>query len=73
VWFFRTSNEEVPADSSSSGTDSDVDQFGRKVYRPSETFLLVQEEDSNSSKEEESVKPFQSRTLKMLQQQLGTG
>ena len=64
----RVSDEDVTSDQS--GGDSEVDEHGRKVYRPSETFKLVHESESGEQKNEENYKPPHSRTFKVLQQQL---
>ncbi|XP_060063509.1 uncharacterized protein LOC132543970 [Ylistrum balloti] len=57
----------------SSGGEKDVDDFGRKIYRPSETFKLVHEQDDPSPKQDENFKSNPSRTFQILQQQLGSG
>lgn len=65
---FRVSDEDVTSDQS--GGDTEVDEHGRKLYRPSETFKLVHESESGEQKNEEDYKPPHSRTFKFLQQQL---
>ena len=58
----------------SSGDDEsekDVDAQGKVVYRPSETFKMVHEQETPSP--EEDPKPTHSRTFKMLQEKLGAG
>lgn len=42
----------------------------KRVYYPSETFKLVQEEENKQEKGDPRYKPAQSRSLKMLQDQL---
>ncbi|XP_061175633.1 PDZ and LIM domain protein Zasp-like [Saccostrea echinata] len=52
----------------------DLDSEGKIVYRPSETFKMVHEQDTpKSAKHEDDYKPTHSRTFKMLQEKLGAG
>uniref|UniRef100_K1PQ23 PDZ and LIM domain protein 5 n=1 Tax=Magallana gigas TaxID=29159 RepID=K1PQ23_MAGGI len=51
-----------------------VDAQGKVVYRPSETFKMVHEQETPSPpKQEDDYKPTHSRTFKMLQEKLGAG
>lgn len=69
--FFRTNGN---TSDTSSDKDKDTDEHGRKVYRPSETFKLVHEQDDPSPPtQDENVKSNPSRAFKILQQQLDTG
>ncbi|XP_021348703.1 PDZ and LIM domain protein 7-like isoform X6 [Mizuhopecten yessoensis] len=61
-----------PPDTSSGG-EKEVDDFGRKIYRPSETFKLVHEQDDPTPKKDENFKSNPSRTFQILQQQLEPG
>lgn len=55
-------------------SEKDVDAQGKVVYRPSETFKMVHEQETPSpAKPEEDPKPTHSRTFKMLQEKLGAG
>ncbi|KAK3091767.1 hypothetical protein FSP39_022472 [Pinctada imbricata] len=51
--------------------ERDVDEQGRKLYRPSETFKMVHEQESDQAKQEDDYKPTHSRTFKILQERLG--
>lgn len=74
-WLISRSSDEDDDSHSQSKSESDVDEFGRKVYRPSETFKMVQEQESDdalsSTKSDESYKVNPSRTFKKLQSALG--
>lgn len=51
-----------------------MDGQGKVVYRPSETFKMVHEQDTPTvAKQEDDYKPTHSRTFKMLQEKLGAG
>ncbi|XP_071131194.1 PDZ and LIM domain protein 5-like isoform X6 [Mytilus edulis] len=67
----RRSDENDTSDQS--GADSEIDEQGKKIYRPSETFKLVHEAESGEKKIEDDYKPNHSRTFKFLQQQLNNG
>lgn len=50
------------------------DEDGKKIYRPSETFKLIQEQEVETNKTtDEDYKPSHSRTFKLLQQKLDEG
>ncbi|XP_056018516.1 PDZ and LIM domain protein Zasp-like isoform X4 [Ostrea edulis] len=54
--------------------ERNVDGQGKVVYRPSETFKMVHEQDTPTvAKQEDDYKPTHSRTFKMLQEKLGAG
>lgn len=63
---FRTGDEQEE--------EQTVDAQGKVVYRPSETFKMVHEQETPSPpKQEDDYKPTHSRTFKMLQEKLGAG
>lgn len=71
---FQTQRINGNSSDTSSGGEKEVDDFGRKIYRPSETFKLVHEQDDPSPpKKDENFKSNPSRTFQILQQQLGPG
>lgn len=50
------------------------DEDGKRIYRPSETFKLIQEQEVEANKSpDEDYKPSHSRTFKLLQQKLDEG
>ena len=50
------------------------DDHGKRVYQPSETYKLIQEQENESEKpKEKSVAPEHSRTFKALEKQLDKG
>lgn len=60
--FYRDSAEEPAAK---------FDPQGKRIYRPSETFKLIQEQENPSEPQEKQVDVKQTRTIKALEKQLG--
>lgn len=55
----------------SGGEEPKYDAQGKRVYRPSETFKLIQEQENPADQQEKPVDVKQTRTIKALEKQLG--